>query len=94
MEVAGPGTGRARARATTIVSTAAAAGHAATTLAGYPAQCREPDDQPHCLVELDDLVVRVVYDGAVDELAKVVSGMATAAWDDPSTWYDLDDALP
>lgn len=64
-----------------------------TTIAGHPARCTGLTGSTRCKVELDGLTVDI-GGGTVDELARIVEGMTLAVWEDPTTWYDLDDALP
>lgn len=49
-----------------------------------------------CLVEIDGLDIRIDHDGddPAAELEKIVAGMTAATWEDPGTWYDVDEALP
>jgi hypothetical protein len=64
-----------------------------TTIAGQPARCTGPTDGTSCEVELEGLTV-LLDAGTVDELEQIVEGMTLAVFEDPTTWYELDDAWP
>jgi hypothetical protein len=66
-----------------------------TTVAGYPAHCANLMDGTRCAVEIGSLSVDIGFGRlGEDELARIVTGLHPATWEDPSTWYTLDQALP
>jgi hypothetical protein len=65
------------------------------TIAGRPAVCTVLVDGRRCAVDLGEFTVDV-GGGALETatVERIVAGMSFATWRDPSTWYDLDRALP
>jgi hypothetical protein len=66
-----------------------------TTIAGRPAQCADLGDGRRCVLDIDGLTVSMGFDPPMEaEVARILDGMHPADWDDPTTWYEIDDALP
>jgi hypothetical protein len=68
-----------------------------TTIAGLPAACDDIPDGRHCSITFGALPVEItIANVSEDDLERIVAGVQLApAWDeDPTAWYELDDALP
>jgi hypothetical protein len=65
------------------------------TIAGRPAVCTSLIDGRRCAVDLGEFTVDIGA-GELENatVERIVAGMTFATWRDPSTWYDLDRALP
>ncbi|HEY8452222.1 MAG TPA: hypothetical protein VIL54_08445 [Natronosporangium sp.] len=66
-----------------------------TTIAGYPARYADLIDGRRCEVDLGGLTISIGCGGLTpEELDRLVAGIEPATWDDPTTWYGVDVALP
>jgi hypothetical protein len=64
------------------------------TVAGRPVLCTDITNGDPCLVEVGGFAVDIGGNVADEELARIIEGLHPADWEDPSTWYEIDDALP
>lgn len=63
------------------------------TLAGRPGQCLELDHGRRCAVTYGDVAVGIETNISVAELEQILAGLLPADPADPSTWYDIDEAV-